>query len=154
MPTKPRIAYEDTKIPVHKTREEIDRLLRKHGATGMMWAEGEHPAHRGIRIVVLRFVQRLPQGKDSVTIGVRIMVPVPAVRNEREQDQLLRQYHRVLLNSVTARFVDIEAGLRTFTEAFFAELEVGGRTVYEQVGPQYLQAVLQGDIKPLALLPG
>lgn len=154
MPTKPRTAYEDTKVPVYKTREEIDQLLRKHGATGVMWAEGEHPAHPGKRVVMLRFVQRIAQGAGFVTLGVRIVVPVPTVRDQREQEQLLRQYHRVLLNSVKARFVDIEAGLRTFTEAFFAELEVGGRTVYEQVGPQYLQAVTQGDIKPLALLPG
>jgi hypothetical protein len=56
---------------------------------------------------------------------------------------------------VKAQLDAIDRGLLQFTEAFLPHLEMGnGLTVYQTIGPQYLQGAAQGEIRPLALLPG
>jgi hypothetical protein len=81
--TATRTAYEDTKVPVHKTREDIDKLLRAHGATGMAWMEGDHPNYKLCRVVALRFIRPEKVNGETVPLAVRIIVPVPVaeIRN-------------------------------------------------------------------------
>lgn len=155
MPAPKRTAYEDTKVDVHKTRGEIDRLLYKAGATGTAWMEGEHPQYPGRRVIALRFVR--PEGKapDQVQLAVRVMIPVPVDKDPKRQEQIRRQYHRHLYYYLKSQLEAVEFGLVQFTEAFLPHLEMGnGLTVYQQIGPQYLQAIRTGEIQMLALLPG
>lgn len=149
------MAYDQTKVDVYKTRGEIDGLLYKAGATGMAWMEGDHPDYPGKRIIAVRFIRPEKLEGQQVPMAVRIMVPVPVAKAQKEQEQLRRQYHRALYYYLKSQLEAVEFGLVQFTEAFLPHLETGnGLTVYQQIGPQYLQAIAQGDIKPLALLPG
>lgn len=149
------MAYDKTAVPVYKTREEVDKLLRAAGATGMAWMEGDHPQYPGKRVIALRFIRPEKMGTNQVPIAVRMLVPVPAVKVAKEQDQLLRQYHRALYYYLKSQLEAVQFGLVQFTEAFLPHLEMGnGLTVYQQIGPQYLQAASNGEVRPLALLPG
>lgn len=154
MTPKSRTAYEDTEVAVYKSREGIDKLLRQIGVTAMQWAEGDHPEQPDKLLVALRFIRPEPTPAGTVPLGVRIMIAVPKAKTEKAQDQLLRQYHRVLHFYLKSQVEAVQFGLVQFTEAFLPHLETGnGLTVYQQIAPQYLQAVVQGDIRPLALLP-
>lgn len=152
-----RIPYEDAKTPVYKSREDITKLLRKVGATGLAWMDGDHPHEPGKQLVALRFIR--PEA--GIPIAVRILLAVPRstarteAAREKEQGQLDRQYHRALYWYVKAQVEAVEFGLVQFTEAFMPHLEMGdGRTLYQTAMPQYLQGAAQGIIPVLALLPG
>lgn len=153
----PRKPYEDTSVPMYRTREEIAKLLREVGATGVAWMDGDHPQEPGKLLVALRFIR--PEA--GIPVGVRVLIPVPrsTLRADKarakEQDQLFRQYHRALYWYLKAQVEAVEFGLVQFTEAFLPHLELPtGQTVYQAIGPQYLQGAALGDIQPLALLPG
>lgn len=163
MATKARAPYEDTKVPVYKTRGEIDDMLRAAGATGMAWMDGDHPQHPGCRLIALRFIKPEKVDGQTVPVGVRLMVPIPVAESHggrlitfppKEIDQRLRAYHRSMYHYLKAQLDVVARGLVQFTEAFLPHLELpSGQTVYQTIGPQYLQGVAQGDIRPLALLP-
>lgn len=157
--TKQRQAYEDTRVPWYKSRGDIEKMIRDHtGAIGISWAEvTDHPlAPKGGSLVVLRFIcpQHLPTG-GKVNIGVRIGVPIPPERTEKERQQRANQRHRSLYYWLKAKFDAVRAGIVTFPEEFFPHIEVGGgATVFEQVAPQLVQGLTDGQVRPLALLPG
>lgn len=152
-----RTAYEDTKVPVYKTREDIARLLREVGATGLAWMDGDHPHEPGKLLVALRFIR--PEAGIPLSVRILLAVPRSTLRadkaREKEQEQLARQYHRALYYYIKSQLEAVRFGLVQFTEAFLPHLEMpNGLTLYQHIGPQYLQGAAAGDIQPLALLPG
>lgn len=153
-----REAYEDTSVPWHTSRGQVEQMIRDEaGATNIMWAEvTDHPlAPEGGSLVLLRWIGPLPLAEGrAVKVGVRIGVPIPATGSEKERRQRTNQRHRALYWWLRGKFNAVKSGIITFPEEFLPHIEVGAGTVFEQVGPQVAQGLLDGNIKPLALLPG
>lgn len=109
-----------TQVPVDKTRLEIERLVRKYGATGFSssWLEGRSPTTGGLYARV-EFICH-----DR---HIRLTVNVPP--NETQA----RGKWRVLLLMVKAKLVAVDAKVVTFEEAFFADIVMPetNKTVYE-----------------------
>ena len=121
-----------TKVPVEKTKVEIERLVKRYGAKGFVagW-QGD-----SARIEFLAHDRH-----------IRFTVVVP------EQPQAARQKWRALLLLVKAKLEAVDAHIATFEEAFVGDIVMpDGRTVWESAREPIKLAYETG--KPVALLGG
>jgi hypothetical protein len=150
----------DTKVPVHKSRDEIQTLLRAWGCTGIQWTD-DYEANR----VSLRF--RWPF--EETVLMARVSVPIPSKADllkgyprlgripkdrwaDEQLDQRVRTLHRILLLKLRADFNAVREGLFTSVEAMLPYLEgADGRTVGE-TARERVKGLLSGSAR--ALLEG
>lgn len=108
---------ENTKVPVDRTRMEIERLVKKYGAKGYVsgWYDGPTSRAR------IEFYCR-----DR---HIRLTVEVP------ERAQPAREKWRALLLLVKSKLVAVDAKIVTFEQAFVGDIVMPdtGRTVWETV---------------------
>ncbi len=101
-----------TKIPVDKTRLDIERLVKRYGAKGFV--AGWHGPTARIEFL-------------CVDRQIRLTVVIP------DNEQAARQKWRALLLLVKAKLESVDARIATFEEAFFANIVMPdtGKTVWE-----------------------
>ena len=126
-----------TKVPVDRTRAEIERTLVRYGATKFAYFN-EH----GRAIIMFEAVQR----------RLRFDLPLPDGDSEKER-QKCRQKWRALLLAIKSKLESVECGIETFEEAFLAHvLMPDGLTVGQHAKPRIESAYNGGELQPL--LPG
>lgn len=146
----------ETAVPEERSRGEIERTLRRYGATGFLYA------WQGRTVVILfemrgrriRFMLPLPEPSDfEWTPSGRARTSRAVVREAYEQ--AVRQCWRALALIIKAKLESIESGVTTFEDEFLARMVLpGGGTVGELLAPQ-LDAVLEsGALPPLLPAPG
>lgn len=145
----PRKYAEDTKVPVVKTRGEIQKLLYDWGAEGVQWTDhwgGDPPKvqlrfiwpHEGVKLSA-RFdlvldVEDL-EDRSRTTYG-----ELSDSRLEKNRKQWERTSHRLLFIWLKAALNAVDAGLIEATQVFMPFLEdASGRTLGEIVGANILQ---------------
>lgn len=122
-----------TKVPVSRTKEEIERVLTKYGADQFLYGWEEHKAQVGFRA-------------DGVM--VRLVLPL-----KDYSDQQIRQQWRILLLLIKAKLEAIEAGLSTIQEEFLNDIMLpNGQRVGEFMIPQIESSYSNGKMPKL--LPG
>lgn len=147
----------DTKVPVSKSRADIEHLLKRWGCDGRRWTEDDRA-----RLVTCEFRWRF----EGVDYGARFRLQLPsdevlvlqfkrtptALQLQTAREQRWRALHRVLLLTITAELNAVEAGLKTAPEAFLPYL-VGadGLTIAEVAIPRLRQLYESGAA---ALLDG
>lgn len=133
----------DTKVPVSKTRSEIEQLLDRHKAKQygtavdyeLLAARVQFRLHDRI----VRFVIALP---DRKRFGA-------SARFERAE----RQRWRALLLVIKAKLESVENSIETFEHAFLSQIVMpNDRTVGDLVVPHVALAYQTGRV-PLALGP-
>jgi hypothetical protein len=126
----------DTKVPVDKTRLDIERTVAKYGAKSFAyWARDD-----GATIVF--------EANDR---RVRFDMKMPPL-GKGGSDQARRSRWRALLLCIKAKLESVEAGIETFEEAFLAHVVTpDGRTVGEAIQPQIASAYNGRELKPLRL---
>ena len=122
---KPRRFAEDTKVPVEKSRAEIESYLVKHGAEGFSYKWIRGPGGQGrAGIIEFRIFDR----------DVRMLIP-PAKTEQKE-----RQHWRALLLILKSKIETVQTGISNFEEEFLAYFVLGdGGTVGEHVLPRLKQ---------------
>ena len=128
----PRYA-ETTKVPVSRSRDELERILARYGADafGYGWDNGR-------AVVSFRAQQRY----------IRFAMEIPL--NAQEE----RQRWRALVLVVKAKLEAVESGITTFEDEFLAHVVLpDNRTVSDWLGPQIEDAYTQGGM-PKLLMPG
>jgi hypothetical protein len=119
-----------TKVPVDKTRLDIERLVKRYGARGFV--SGWQGATARIEFL-------------CADRHIRFSVTVP------EQPQAARQKWRALLLLVKAKLEAVDAKIATFEEAFVGDIVMpDGRTVWESA--QEPIKLAYGGNKTVALL--
>ena len=144
----------NTKVPVAKTRVEIETVLQKAGATRFGSASSADGA-------VVAFELRARQ--------IRIDLPLPkrdekrfvlkpnssyyrrsAADAEKAWEQACRERWRGLLLVLKAKLEAVASGIVTFETEWMAHIVLpGGRTVAECIGPQIDRAYVEGGTTPL-----
>jgi len=122
---------EKTKVPVSRSKAEIEALVKKYGAEafGAMEMQGR------IQIVFQM------AGRNLL---FRVDLP--------EGDQAQRSLFRALLLTIKGKLESAERGIETFEEAFLANIVLpNGQTVADDTIPK-IEAAYQGHDVPL--LPG
>ncbi len=122
---------EKTKVDVGKSRDEIETLLEKRGATA--------------------FFSGGMNGKIFVAfelnnLKVRFEIGAPDFGDKQGQ----KQRWRALLLCIKAKMIAIDENIETFEEAFLAHFVTnGGLTVGDQIIPHLPEAVNRAEIKLL-----
>lgn len=155
------MAYaEKTKVPVERSRAQLEGLLRRYGCTGFVsgwqdnvvligFAFGE-PARE------VKFVLVMPSREDEV---VRYNNRGYEKTEKQMQDTMAqeeRRRWRALNLVVQAKLEAVESGIATFDQEFLPYIVLpGGQTVAEVVQPKIAECYEKGGLAPLLKgLPG
>lgn len=147
---------EDTAVSSGRSREEIERILQRYGATAFAYATEPGRAQVAFEIGGRRVILRLalPDPND------REFRFTPARRFERSDEERLKAYEqairqrwRALALVIKAKLEAVEAGITTLDDEFLAHIAIpGAGTVGDWLRPR-LDEVYNGRELP-ALMPG
>ena len=117
----------DTKVPVRRTKVEIEDLILKRGGTSVATLTDANRAMIAFQMKDLRVVFKLP---------------LPDAKKEQE----VRSRWRGLLLCIKAKFEAVDRGVETFEEAFLSHVMAeDGRTVAEHAVPR-LREIVSGSV--------
>lgn len=145
------MAYaKDTDVSTDRSRAEIERTLRRYGATAFAYAWEDNRALIEFKIADrrVRFIVAMPdRNAFKLTASKRLRVDT-AVEAAWEQAQ--RQRWRALLLVIKAKLEAVEAGISTIEEEFMAHIALpDGRTVGQWLKPQLEDAYARGHMPPM-----
>jgi hypothetical protein len=127
MPDAVRAYAVDTKVPVAKTRTEIETLVMKRGALDYATFTEAKGAMIAFRLKERRIVFRLP-------------LPKP----DNAQD--VRSRWRGLLLAIKAKFESIDRGVESFDEAFLAHVMMDNGQTFGQAAIPRLKEITAGNV--------
>lgn len=144
-----------TEVSSDRSRAEIERILRRYGATSFAYGWEVAKADIGFRIDgrAIRFTLPLPDpnAQEFRITPVRYTVRSPEAQ-EAAYEQAVRQRWRALALVIKAKLEAVEAGITTIDAEFLAHIALpSGATVGEWVGPQLDEVYGTGRMP--ALLP-
>lgn len=143
----------DTSVSSEQTRMEIERTLKKYGASQFAYATSDDRAMIGFKMAgkQIKFLLPLPDPNS------RDFTHTPA-RGERrspenagkEWEQACRQRWRALALVIKAKLEACECGISVFEDEFMANIVLpGGGTVGDFMRPQIERAYLSGRVPSL-----
>lgn len=127
----------DSKVPVERSRSEIERTLMRYGATGFAYGMESSRAMIGFQTKERR---------------IRFVLPLAAPGNctVKQSEQFVRSRWRALLLSIKAKLEAVESGIETFDEAFMSHIVMpNGQTMAEHSLPYIKEAYSTGKMPPL-----
>lgn len=129
---------EHTKVPVEKTKTEIEQTLKRYGADRFAFF-----TESGKAIIVFEAHNR----------RLKFDLPLPVGERDSEQ-KARRQKWRALLLCIKAKLESVASKIETFEEAFLAHVVMpDGHTVGEHTLPAITQAYDTGKMLPLLPSP-
>lgn len=139
-----------TTVPVEKSRNELDALLQKYGATGFAYAR-----RPGVEVIGFEYGQRTIQftltepPRDEYTRNGR-GYSRSTVDIDKHWEQAKRQFWRIFLMTIKAKMEAVECGIVTFEEEFLAHtVTPDGITVAQWLIPQLDAAYQTGHLPML-----
>ena len=132
---------ERTDVPVSKSKEQIERLLRQHGCDAFMvgFDDREQRAAISFRMHarLLRFEIRVPTPDELEWAGERRRT---VGQRQRAREQAERQRWRALWLVIRAKLESVESGVESFEEAFLPHIVLPDNST---VGQRMLPAVAE-----------
>ena len=130
-----------TRVPISRTKTDIEKLLAQHGATGFAYAtEGDRSlvafnmSGRRVQIMLV-----MPPIDDYARTPRNARRTAGAQRSAWEQ--VCRQRWRALLLIIRAKLEAVESGITTLESEFLANILLpGGGTIGEWLAPQIDEA--------------
>jgi hypothetical protein len=139
---------EGTEVSSSRSREEIERILTRYGATQFMygWQEGRAVIAFVAAGKQVRFVLPMPDRNDP---EIRLTPERRTVRSKEAQDsayeQAVRQKWRALALVIKAKLEAVSAGITVFEDEFLAHIMLpNGQTAGEYLVPQIEEAYRTG----------
>ena len=144
---------ENTSVSSEQSRMEIERTLRRYGATEFGYASSAKHAQVMFRCQdrAVRFKLDMPDPKDpDFTRTPGRNLARSAQQAEQAWEQACRQRWRALALVVKAKLEAVEANISTFEEEFMAHIVLpDGSTVGQHVLPRVSEAYATGDVRLL-----
>ncbi len=148
---------EATKVPVEKSRAEIEGVLRRYGATGFISGWNETQAVIGFQMGgrQCKFFLPIPNpAEDRFTrrtdVRTRKTYALPPERAHKEWEQACRQRWRALALVIRAKLEAVAAGITVFEDEFMAHIVLpDGQTIGQVMRPQIEDAYREGRMPPL-----
>ena len=128
---------ETTKVPVDRTKAEIEQALKRYGADQFIsgWEHGR--AMLGFRA-------------QNRMIRFELVLPAPDPRRQTKIDQQTRQRWRALLLVIKAKLEAVESNISTFETEFLAHIVLpNNQTVGQALAPQLAQMYQTKKMPPL-----
>jgi hypothetical protein len=147
---------EDTKVPVERSRAEIEALLRRYGADSFAsgWTDRDARIQFRAHGRSIRFVLVMPDPADKqFTQHPRYSWKNRSAEAARQAyEQEVRRRWGALGLVIKAKLEAVETGIATFDEEFMPRVIMpDGKTVAEHVQPWIAQAY---ETRAVAALPG
>lgn len=144
-----------TKVPIDRTRLEIERLCAQHGATAFSYTTNAAKALIQFQAQdrVIRFVLPLPQREDFRRVKRRGQwVNLGDRQLDEAHEQAVKARWRALYLAIKAKLEAVAANITLFEQEFFAHVvdPTTGKTIYEIVSPQ-LALNYSGESRPIGL---
>jgi len=146
---------ERTEVTSDKSRNEIERTLRRYGAGAFAygWAGNEAQVMFEMTGRRIQFRLPLPDPTDKKFTETPTGRERTGAAVEREYEQAVRQRWRALALVIKAKLEAVDAGITTVEDEFLAHIVLpDGRTVGEWTRPQLHEVYASGTMP--ALLPG
>jgi hypothetical protein len=128
---------EGTEVSVDKTQQEIQTLVRKHGATEFAggWTKGEAGLSFVIKGRRVQFSVKIPDGLDpKIRQAAGRMRGYLTNNLPKAVAAEERRLWRCLLLAIKAKLEIVASGIATFEEEFLAHIVTDdGRTVYDRI---------------------
>src|SRR4051812_41545376 len=109
-----------TRVEVHRSRRELERVLQRYGAGEVLFVEAD--ANASIQFELQgRYVQLalpLPDPQHARFTHTPTGKPRGAVAQERAYEQALREHWRSLVVAVRGKLQSVESGISTFEQEF------------------------------------
>lgn len=148
---------EDTKVPVEKTRSDIERMLARFGATHIGYMTGPKEAQIVFTAKDRHILFKLPLPDRNDPVWTQHATSsgrsVSAATAENRWEQACRSNWRALWLCIKAKLEAVEIGITTFEDEFLAHIVMpGGETVADIVRPRIAQSYKENrpDIPLLA----
>jgi hypothetical protein len=146
---------ENTQVSSDRSRAEIERTLRRYGATAFAYGWDSEAATLMFEITNRRVLFRLPMpnplDKKLVLTPTGKARTVKAV--EAAYEQAVRQRWRALALVIKAKLEAVAAGITTVEQEFLAHIVLpDGRTVGQHALPAIGAMYETGEMRPM--LPG
>jgi hypothetical protein len=144
---------EQTKVSTEQSRNEIERTLRRYGASQFAYGWQGDAAMVGFEMHNrhIRFVLPLPDRNDRefTRTPYRGNARTPQAA-EAAWEQACRQRWRALLLCIKAKLEAVHAGITTFDDEFLAHIMLpNGGTVGDWLGPKIEHAYLTRQMPPM-----
>lgn len=150
------MAYaENTSVPVERTRAEIEKVVRAHGASA--FASGWSGPKATVEFIAkgrrVRFALTLPIADDKRFTHLNTWTRRATTQATKLWEQATRSHWRRLLLVIKGKLEAAESGIETFEDAFMANIVLpNGLTVSESVAPMIEKAYKEAG--PLQLTDG
>ena len=132
---KPRRFAEETQVPVARSREELESVLKKHGASPRLTYQDDEA---GRAVVQFRIGERM------------VKLEMRREETNRNAEQVDREAWRRLLLVVRAKLEIVASGMSTLEREFLPDILLpNGQRVEEVLGPQIAQSYLDGGMPKL-----
>jgi hypothetical protein len=146
---------ERTEVSSDRSRAEIERTLRRYGASAFAygWQGLEAQVMFELADRRIRFAIPMPDPTDDQFTLTPTGRERSEAASEKEYEQAVRQRWRALSLVIKAKLEAVEAGISTVEDEFLAHVVLpDGSTVGQWAAPQLRVAYSRGEMP--ALLPG
>jgi hypothetical protein len=146
----------ETKVPMNRTKDEIERTVRKAGATsfGTMQDAKLIVVAFVMKERTIRFSVRMPTFSDPNISRTSTGRPrsVGGMADAFGQEE--RRLWRAILLVIRGKLESIETGIESLDEAFLPHVVMAdGKTVAEHTIPMIRDAIAAGSMSSVPLLP-
>lgn len=142
-----------TEVPVERTQDQIRKMLKDHGATGVVigYHEGTEMVAFVLEGLHIRFTFETPLEEHVSRRKDGTMLPRYQIKAAIEQAH--RSAWRELHLNIKAKLVMCATRFRVVSQEFMADIVMPtGQTVHEWAQPQLRAMIAEGRMPPL--LPG
>jgi hypothetical protein len=139
-----------TRVEVHRSRHELERVLNSHGAGEVLFVEADATASIQFELRG-RYVQLalpLPDPAHTRFSHTPSGKPRTAAGQERAYEQALREHWRSLVIAVRGKLQSVESGISTFDqefERFFVPHSAAEKTKRSRKAPKAVSWLLGGS---------
>lgn len=144
----------NTEVSTDQTRAEIEKTLRRYGAThyGIMVEPGKAHVQFAVHDRMVKFELKLPNREEFALTDVKKQRRSPEAQTDAF-DQACRQRWRALALSIKSKLEAVESKINTFESEFLANIVMAnGQTVGDFVVPQIAEMYLNKGMP--RMLPG
>jgi hypothetical protein len=144
-----------TTVASEKSRNEIERTLRRYGAEsfGYGWAAGDAMIAFTMNGRQIRYRLPLPDSQDVAFTRTPTRQKRSASAAKSAYEQAVRSRWRALALVIKAKLEAVETGIVSFEDEWATHMVLpDGRTVREHLFPAIAQAYETGTIPPLLAL--
>lgn len=149
-----------TSVSPEKSRQEIETILKRYGATSFAYASTPDKSMIGFQAAgrMIRFMLPMPS-LASFKRYRRKGAYSDTIRTDKQQqdayDQACRQRWRALSLAIKAKLEAVESEISTFEEEFMAQIVLpNGQTMAEHALPYVRDAYEQKAMPPLLTFGG